>query len=91
MVVFWQQIITKRKQSQDAGLSPKDTQELMGHADIETTLDIYTHIQRSRVEKSYKKLEKYVVKKSDDTSLKLVPSVRVEMRFVIPLSRVSLY
>ena len=50
----------------DAGLSPKDTQALMGHADIETTLDIYTHIQRSRVEKSYKKLEKYVVKKKSE-------------------------
>lgn len=47
----------------DAGLSAKDTQALMGHADIETTLDIYTHIQRSREEKSFKKLEKFVVKK----------------------------
>ena len=49
-----------------------------------------------KVQKSAKKCIKMqsnvvrnVVKKSDDTSLKLVPSVRVEMRFIIPLSRAS--
>lgn len=51
----------------DAGLSAKDTQVLMGHADVQTTLGIYTHIESSRAQKSYEKLEQYVVKmKSDD-------------------------
>lgn len=46
----------------DAGLSPKDTQQLMGHADIQTTLGIYTHIERSRQDQSIDKLNQFVVK-----------------------------
>lgn len=46
----------------DAGLTPKDTQQLMGHADIQTTLGIYTHIERSRQDQSIDKLNQFVVK-----------------------------
>lgn len=46
----------------DAGLSAKDTQALMGHADIQTTLGIYTHIEKSRQDRSFDKLNQFVVK-----------------------------
>lgn len=45
----------------DAGLSAKDTQALMGHADIQTTLGIYTHIEKSRQNRSVDKLNQFVV------------------------------
>ena len=45
----------------DAGLSAKDTQALMGHADIQTTLGIYTHIEKNRQNRSIDKLNKFVV------------------------------
>ena len=36
----------------DAGLDDKDAQELLGHANISTTRDIYTHITSSRRQKT---------------------------------------
>ena len=36
----------------DAGIDDKDAQELLGHANIATTRDIYTHISKSRLEKT---------------------------------------
>lgn len=45
----------------DAGLSAKDTQALMGHADIQTTLGIYTHIEKNRQKRSVDKLNQFVV------------------------------
>lgn len=36
----------------DAGLDDKDAQELLGHANISTTRDIYTHITQKRREKT---------------------------------------
>ena len=45
----------------DAGLSAKDTQALMGHADIQTTLGIYTHIEKSRQDRSFDILNQFVV------------------------------
>jgi integrase len=42
----------------DKGWSLKDIQEWLGHADIETTGNIYTHISNSRKQMLSKDLEK---------------------------------
>lgn len=44
----------------DAGLEPSDTQHLLGHASVDTTLGIYTHIHESRRKVSTKKLDEWV-------------------------------
>lgn len=40
----------------EAGLDDKDAQELLGHANISTTRDIYTHITNKHREETAKKL-----------------------------------
>ena len=40
----------------EAGIDEKLAQELMGHADISTTKNIYTHIRLSRLEDAASKL-----------------------------------
>lgn len=32
----------------DSGMNPKEVQEYLGHSDVETTLNIYTHLSRGR-------------------------------------------
>lgn len=44
----------------DAGLQDKDTAEVMGHAKIETTKNIYTHIREERKKAIQDQLNKYV-------------------------------
>lgn len=44
----------------DAGLEEIDTQEIMGHASINTTHEIYQHIKESRRDKSTSKLQNYL-------------------------------
>lgn len=44
----------------DAGVDPYTAQKLLGHADIQTTLSIYTHLQREKEKKSIAVLENYV-------------------------------
>lgn len=44
----------------DAGLDEIDTQEIMGHASINTTHAIYQHIKESRREKTTDKLQNYL-------------------------------
>ena len=44
----------------EAGLDPKDAQELLGHANISTTRDIYTHITQGRRESTAQKLNAIV-------------------------------
>ena len=44
----------------EADVPDKDAQELLGHASITTTRDIYTHIRQSRREETAKKLNEYV-------------------------------
>jgi integrase len=44
----------------EAGLEPKDMQDLLGHAQLSTSMDIYTHISESRREHTKKKLEEYL-------------------------------
>ena len=40
-----------------SGISPKTLQYLMGHADIATTLNVYTHLKYDDVEKEVRELE----------------------------------
>lgn len=44
----------------EAGINEKDTQHLMGHADISTTRNIYTHIRKSRLQETAKKINDYI-------------------------------
>lgn len=46
----------------EAGLDDKDAQELLGHANLATTRDIYTHITHSRMESTALKLNEAVNK-----------------------------
>lgn len=48
----------------DAGLTAKDAQPILGHATIEMTADIYTHITDTRAKENALKLNDYVNKKS---------------------------
>ena len=43
----------------EAGLSEKDAQDILGHADISTTHKIYTHIRDSRRKSNHDKLAKF--------------------------------
>ncbi|MDD7433807.1 MAG: site-specific integrase [Peptoniphilaceae bacterium] len=44
----------------EAGWSIKDVQERLGHKDMKTTMDIYTHVSQSRKKESMKKFIGYV-------------------------------
>ena len=44
----------------EAGVSDKDAQELLGHASITTTRDIYTHIRQARRDETAAKLNDYL-------------------------------
>lgn len=44
----------------EAGLTDKDAQEILGHANIQTTRDIYTHITEKRFAESAAKLDRFV-------------------------------
>ena len=46
----------------EADIDVKDTQALMGHSDISTTRNIYTHIRKSRMEQTAAKLNQFVGK-----------------------------
>lgn len=45
----------------DAGVDVKTAQYLMGHATLEVTLKIYTHLTEERKERSYDKLFEYLM------------------------------
>lgn len=44
----------------DAGIDPKTTAEMLGHADEKTTRDIYTHLRQNRIAEDAEKLQEYV-------------------------------
>lgn len=46
----------------EAGIDPKSAQELLGHAQISTTMDIYTHISESKMKQDYMKIANYIEK-----------------------------
>ena len=52
--VCWHTYCTNMAKS---GISPKTLQYLMGHANIEITLNVYTHLQYEDAEKEVKELE----------------------------------
>ena len=45
----------------EARMDPKVLQKIMGHAKINTTMDIYTHISESRTKKEMSILESVVI------------------------------
>ena len=47
----------------DAGIDVKTAQKWLGHTDIKTTLDIYTHLSESRIEKSTAQLTTFLESK----------------------------
>ena len=47
----------------DAGIDVKTAQYMLGHANAQTTLDIYTHISESRQSDTQKKLNEYINEK----------------------------
>lgn len=47
----------------DAGIDVKTAQKWLGHTDIKTTLDIYTHLSESRLEKSTAQLTDFLESK----------------------------
>lgn len=44
----------------EAGIDAKSAQELLGHAQIQTTMDIYTHISESKLRQDFIKLANYI-------------------------------
>lgn len=44
----------------DAGIPMKDVKERLGHSDIKTTMDIYTHVTQSSRDKSAQQFAKYM-------------------------------
>ena len=47
----------------DAGIDVKTAQRWLGHADIKTTLEIYTHLSNSRIEKSTENITNFIGEK----------------------------
>ena len=44
----------------EAGLTMQDVKERLGHSNISTTMDIYTHVTKSRKEESIQQLAKFM-------------------------------
>lgn len=44
----------------EAGIDPKEAQKLLGHAQLSTTMDTYTHITNQLMKKAEKKLNEFV-------------------------------
>ena len=44
----------------EAGIDPKDAQAMLGHANIQTTLDVYTHITEKQLAVTADRLNTYV-------------------------------
>lgn len=51
------------------GAAPKDVQELLGHADVSTTMNIYAHSKREAKRTSARLLDKVVGKPKQKISL----------------------
>lgn len=49
----------------DAGVDVKTAQLWLGHKDINTTLAIYTHLSKNKLEETTKKYRKYIEEKAD--------------------------
>ena len=50
----------------DAGVDVKDAQEILGHASIQVTRDIYTHIRKKRKESTAAMINRYLEQNGED-------------------------
>lgn len=50
----------------DAGITEKDAQELLGHSDISTTMNIYTHIRQNRIVQTANTLNSFLSEKGTE-------------------------
>lgn len=57
----------------EAGIEPKSAQHLMGHADIKTTLEIYTHISENQFRKDADALNNYAKNNSNTHQIHTSP------------------
>lgn len=55
----------------EAGIDEKDAQQLLGHASVSTTRDIYTHIREQRRKQTADKLNSFVVNSVVKTSVSI--------------------
>ena len=55
----------------EAGVDVLTAKELMGHADITTTMGIYTHLREEREKKSITKLDDYLNKNANASQMQV--------------------
>ena len=58
----------------DAGIDAKVAQELLGHADLSTTLNIYTHIRQSRMTQAAAALDTFLMPESTEKAQESPPA-----------------
>lgn len=56
----------------DAGVDVKSAQRFLGHADVEVTLSIYTHLTKFKEEQAIQKLDEHIREKKNEPEKRLL-------------------